>query len=243
MLLHIPHSSTTIPPKWQGEFLISQDELESEILTLTDWHTEDLFEYPGSDRLVFPVSRVLVDPERFPNDKDEIMAKVGMGAVYAMTSCGVSLKRMERRADLMAEYYVPHHKMLNDWVDKELKQTSKALLIDCHSFPSVPLPIDLIQNPERPDFFLGTDATHTPKPLIENIVSRLQELGYSVGIDNPYRGTMVPGSMNQDTSGFSSLMIEVNRKLYMNETTGAKGPDYQKIKGIIRALLDIVVTY
>ena len=51
---------------------------------MTDHFTEELFDINLSNisSIVFPVSRLLVDPERFEVDKDETMSEVGMGCIW-----------------------------------------------------------------------------------------------------------------------------------------------------------------
>ena len=46
---------------------------------MTDHYTDELFHEPNDDvrRLLFPVSRLLVDPERFADDELEPMTAVG----------------------------------------------------------------------------------------------------------------------------------------------------------------------
>ena len=62
---------------------------------MTDHHTDALFACVlerGGVALVNRLSRLVVDPERFPDDNQESMATVGMGAVYARTHDGRPLR-------------------------------------------------------------------------------------------------------------------------------------------------------
>ena len=45
------------------------------------------------------------------------------------------------------------------------------LIVDCHSFPQLPLPYELDRNPVRPDICIGTDQFHTPSAL-KDVLSR-----------------------------------------------------------------------
>ena len=82
LLLHVPHDSTAVPPETAADFLLSADELRQELLCLTDWHTAALYasDAEPADIVRAEVSRLVVDVERFPDDRDEPCAKVGMGA-------------------------------------------------------------------------------------------------------------------------------------------------------------------
>ena len=113
IILHIPHSSKLIPKKYLNYFFLNQTELEEEINLMTDHFTKELFNINLSNisSIVFPVSRLLVDPERFEVDKDETMSEVGMGCIYEKTSHGKNLKDCsEIREILLDKYYRPHHK-------------------------------------------------------------------------------------------------------------------------------------
>ena len=97
MILHIPHSSTVIPVEFLDYFSLSPQDLKSEVLKMTDHFTDQLFQPNSMDveRLIFPVSRLLVDPERFVEDSDEPMSAKGMGCVYEKTHDGAPLKKQQ----------------------------------------------------------------------------------------------------------------------------------------------------
>jgi N-formylglutamate deformylase len=94
---------------------------------------------------------------------DQELAAVGMGALYERTSSGDPLRNhpsLENRDALIQRFYVPHHKQLNDATRNELDRSGSALILDCHSFPSVPLPYERDQDPNRPDICIGADSFH-----------------------------------------------------------------------------------
>lgn len=68
VLIHVPHASTFIPPNEKRFFL--KDDLTDELLKMTDLYTDELFDC-GRDMLVFPVSRLVCDVERFRDDTDD----------------------------------------------------------------------------------------------------------------------------------------------------------------------------
>ena len=240
MILHIPHASRHIPEVLRSQFVLGDHALEEEVALVTDAFTDELFDCPDACRVVCPVSRLVVDVERFSHDPDEPMSRVGQGMIYTKTCLGEPLRRTlseEERCLLKSACYVPHHEQLRRAVLEELLSRGKALIVDCHSFPGRPLPCDVCQDENRPDFCIGTDAFHTPPGLLRATESAIRSHGYSVGINSPYSGSLVPAATYRRNPNVWSVMIEVNRKLYMDEKTGAKSSGFKSVKGRIQAML------
>ncbi len=228
-ILHIPHSSRIIPPAARTSILLSDEALAREVLRMTDSFTDELFQVDPSLAIpvVFPVSRLVLDPERFLDDSLEPMAKRGMGAVYTLTSDGDTL-RMEgntsERERLIAEYYGPHHHHLTDVVQAALDRWKSCLIIDCHSFTSVPLPHELDQSPDRPEICIGTDEFHSPKNLEMRAIELFERAGFRTFLNRPFPGALVPMAFYRRDVRVRAIMVEVNRRLYMDEASGQRLP-------------------
>jgi len=240
-ILHIPHSSSFIPPEYRKKFLLTEEELRSELLRMTDWYTDELFA-PHGDMMVvrFGISRIVLDPERFEDDSQEIMFSRGMGIIYTKTSKGVALRNSpgaEERAKLIRTFYRPHHETIEKSVGIALANAGAALVIDCHSFPSKPSPYELCQNPERPQICIGTDDYHTPSWLTDLAVTWCRNAGLTTAINRPFAGALVPAKHYRRDNRVLSIMIEVNRSLYMNEETGERSTSFQSCTDSLRSLL------
>ena len=243
IIFHIPHSSKLIPYDIRRQFALTDHELDSELLSITDLYTDDLFSPMNENdiAIVFPVSRLVVDPERFIDDSLEPMSKKGMGVIYTKTSYGKSLKRTFSDQDkrlMINSFYHWQHGELCEAVEDRLKKHKTALIIDCHSFPANPLPYELNQSPDRPDICIGTDDFHTPEALTNEMAELFKEKKYSVAINRPFSGSLVPGIYYQKNSNVHSIMIEVNRKLYMNGKTGMKISKFAKVKSDLQWITD-----
>ena len=73
LVLHIPHASRTIPTEERHRYLPDEQRLAEELLRMTDAWTEELVAgvtVPAT-RIVFPVSRIVIDVER-----SQLVAKV-----------------------------------------------------------------------------------------------------------------------------------------------------------------------
>lgn len=247
-ILHVPHSSALVPDEERSSILLSNTQLDVELLRMTDWFTDELFT-SASERFPvvrFPVSRLVVDPERFVDDEKEIMASRGMGVIYTATSHCEPLRLAPdsvHRTRLINQYYVPHHQNLSSQVGKALESHKKALVIDCHSFPSRPLPYESDQDPNRPDICLGTDQYHTPPDLVGHTKEVFEHHHFSVQINRPFAGALVPAEYYMNNNNVSALMIEVNRGLYMDEETGEKSGGFKKIQDILHWVIKEVARF
>lgn len=239
VLFHVPHDSIFIPPPERSRFLLNDAELNVELLHMTDHSTFDLFAQgiPEERVLRSSVSRLVVDVERFENDALEALASRGMGAVYQCTSDGKQLRpslQYRQREKLMNAWYHPHHRRLAEATQRALDRHGRALLIDAHSFPSSPLPYELDQRLDRPDICIGTDKFHTPPQLEEAFLHTFGSTGWTVRVNTPFAGVLVPMSHYRKEHRLAAVMIEANRALYVDESTGKRLPCFTSVARTIR---------
>ncbi|MBN1467630.1 MAG: N-formylglutamate amidohydrolase [Fusobacteriaceae bacterium] len=239
VILHIPHSSMYIPDDLRSSFCLGDAELEEEKLKMVDRYTDELFDSDLHQRIIFPVCRLVVDPERFADDSMETMAKKGLGAVYTRTEEGNPLRTNlteDDKEELIRRFYNPHHEKLLELTESVLNVYGKCLIIDCHSFPSSPLSFEDNKR-ERPDICIGTDDFHTPKKLSDLTVHLFEDAGFSAALNTPYAGSIVPIKYYHSNNNVDSIMIEMNRRLYMDEKTGEKNPDFDSLQIKIREVI------
>lgn len=239
MIIHIPHASSEIPAEVREQFVVSDQALSAELLRSTDWYTDELFAADNDPTVQYPISRLVVDPERFEADAEESMAKVGRGVVYHSCTDGAPLRRKlsaSERHSLLETFYRPHHRALEEAAEQELARSGKAMIVDAHSFPDVPWPIEPSQEAVRPDFCLGSDPFHTPPEMVEEAIDLLRRSGFSVFHNQPYGGTFIPARYYRRNPRVYGLMVEVNRRLYMDEESGRKKESFSQIEATIDLL-------
>lgn len=246
-ILHIPHASLFIPAHVRPTLLLTDEELSHELLRLTDRYTDELFDCSSDSvtPVIFPVSRLVVDPERFPDDIHEPMAAHGMGLIYTKTIDGALLRNPvspASRQSLINEFYAPHHRALTLAVESALIDWGSCLIIDCHSFPLKPFPYEQPSKRVRPDICLGTDPYHTPEWVSDHAQAAFSRADFSVSNNDPFQGTLVTSSHYQHDKRVMSIMIEINRKLYMDEATGDKLSSFSQIRAQLSSVLHQLVT-
>ncbi len=239
IIFHIPHSSEYVPAALRKSFVAGLDE---NLRAMTDRYTDELFDLPVQ-KIVFPVSRLICDVERFRDDSAEEMSRCGMGVCYTHGYDGTLLRRFseEEKELILRRWYDPHHAALADMTAKNLERFDECTIIDCHSFSAVPLPYEPDQTPDRPDVCIGTDEYHTPAELRERLTGAFRKRGYTVSVNSPYSGTMVPMRYYRKDSRVRSVMIEINRGLYL---TGRceRSAGFDRVKNDIAGIMKQFIT-
>jgi N-formylglutamate deformylase len=237
MILHIPHASKEIP--FLDGYQLPLQQLQEEMHLLTDHYTDELFRQEDAAIIQSPCSRIFCDMERFEDDAHEPMSRLGMGVLYTSTDTGEHMREVneQMRERILEGYYRPHHRRFASAVVAELRATGRALIVDCHSYPNQTLQRDLEKRLPRPDFNIGTDSFHTSKALIDRASEFFAERVYSLGVDWPYAGSIVPMAHYRKDQRVQSIMLEVNRRLYMDEQSGDKLPQFDSIREVVQEFL------
>lgn len=213
IIWHIPHARTEIPTKYRNQFLLTEEELRTEAECVADTDADTLYTRPGDNVLLFPYSRVLVDPERLRGD-EEPMAAIGLGMIYQRTHDGRALRRKltNREEAEISVLYDDHHTKLNRMTEATLERFGRCLIIDGHTYPASPLPFE---DPTRgrPAVCLGTDPIHSPLSLVKSLISSLEAYKLEVGMNTPYAGALVP-QLFQNDPRVMSVMIETRKDCY-----------------------------
>lgn len=241
-IFHCPHDSVTISEDIHEQFVLSKEALDEEILRMTDHHTLDLFagDLPENQVVRCPVSRLVVDVERFAIDEAEPMAERGMGVIYRITHDLQRLRRDladEERSRLLNDWYRPHHSKLTARVDQALEAYNRAMVIDAHSFPSTALPYENNEKAMRPQICIGTDLFHTPTGLVRPLQRAFEMEGFVTALNTPFSGALVPMKHFERDARVSALMIEIRRDSYMNEASGLRHDGFEVVRRTIRSPL------
>ncbi len=114
----------------------------------------------GPWRFVNNLSRLVVDPERFPDEREEMLA-VGMGAVYTRTTHREPLRPPEDDpTPLLEAYFHPYATAMTEAVEARVAAAGRAVIIDVHSYPTEPSPTSsTAPAPARPSAWAPTRST------------------------------------------------------------------------------------
>lgn len=220
VIWHIPHASTEIPAEFRDQFLLNDEELQAEAKLVADTGADELYLEPENLAIVFPLSRLVVDPERLRGDA-EPMEKHGLGMIYRKTHDGRPLRRelLSAEEQALVNIYEDHHARLTERVKAILEQHGRCLILDGHSYPADPLPFE-DSTLDRLPVCLGADPIHSPYWLVGAFVEAFTAHGIEIGINTPYAGTLVP-ERHQYDGRVMSVMIETRKDCYSEQVRKA----------------------
>lgn len=161
--------------------------------------------------------------------------------MYTRLSTGEPLRHLdaEHRAALMNRWYWSHHARLTDTVDAALEAHGRCLIVDVHSFSSVPLPHEPDQDRQRPELCIGVDAFHSPFQDDQEAMRIARAHGFTkVALNRPFSGSIVPAKHWNTTRAVQSVMIEVRRDLYMDQESGDRRSDFDDVATRLARLTD-----
>ncbi|MEM9169464.1 MAG: N-formylglutamate amidohydrolase [Pseudomonadota bacterium] len=146
------------------------------------------------------------------------------------------LKFAEARRRLKA-FYEPYHAALRGLVDDALARHGCAVLIDCHSMPSVGgAPLTPGEKPI--DFVLGDRFGAACAPSLTSLVERtLMKMGYSVSRNAPYAGGYVAAAYGRPAEGVHVLQLEINRALYLDERRITRTEGFEPLRDNMHVLV------
>ena len=125
-------------------------------------------------------------------------------------------------------------------VERMINKHYGCLVIDCHSFSSRPtLLLPDCESAAKYDICIGynEDRTRPDEMIIGTICNHFEALGYKVGVNKPFSNSK---TFNTPES-YKSIMIEVNKRIYMDEATLQKTEGFQILHRQILDLYDKIL--
>jgi N-formylglutamate deformylase len=233
LIFNSPHSGNIYPPA----FLASARLELTQLRRSEDSFVDELF--VGVVRQGFPLMRAhfprcYIDVNREPYELDPRMFEGrlpsfantrsmrvagGLGTVARVVGDAQEIYDQRipvddalRRIDGL---YKPYHRALRRLVTRVHRDFGAAILVDCHSMPSIAGNRD-----ERPraDVVIGDRyGTSCVAVVADTIEAALQEAGYSVSRNKPYAGGFITEHYGNPPAGLHAIQLEINRALYMDE--------------------------
>ncbi len=115
--------------------------------------------------------------------------------------------------------YKPYHARLRGLLERAHRTFGIAVLVDCHSMPSMPtLALPSSEKRIKTDFVVGDRyGTSSSVHFVEAIENAMRKLTYIVQRNKPYAGGYITEHYGVPANGYHAIQIEINRSLYMDE--------------------------
>ncbi len=260
LLLDSPHSGRVYPSDF--ETVVPELVLRG----AEDWMVDDLFAaapLEGAALLAARFPRAYIDPNRRLDDVDPALIEgawpeplnpgpksaLGIGLFRHRTNDGgpllagpLSADRLKARIE---RCWRPYRRALEESLDRLHARHGAVWHIDVHSMKSVGTAITPDgPGAERPDMVIGDLEGRSCDPAFTaKVAETLRALGYSVAVNDPYKGAEIIRSHGRPAESRHSLQIEMKRSLYMDEATITANDGYDKLKADLRRLVAEVAAW
>ena len=172
----------------------------------------------------------------------------GMGLLWRIARGGAPMydrkltsAEVERRID---RWYRPYHAALSAELDGLHRTFGAVWHINCHSMPAVGDANADDAGRSRKDFVLGDrDGTTCAQEFTALVADTVAGFGYSVAINDPYKGVEIVRRHGRPGERRNSLQIELNRRLYMDERTLEPTGGFVALETDLERLLTVVAAY
>ena len=147
----------------------------------------------------------------------------------------LTVAEIKERFDL---YYDPYHGELKRIVDDTYARHGLLWQLSCHCMSAIGAPTHADAGQPRADFCLGNIGfTTSSKDFVEYVAAEIKKLGYSVTINTPYEGNELNRRHGAPEKGIESIMVEINKKLFMDTKTFRKTDGFGPLKANLDRLL------
>jgi N-formylglutamate deformylase len=203
----------------------------------------------GATLLCARTSRYVCDLNRSEQDvdRDTVLGATGRSSPHGLiwrstTDNRAAIARPLPKSELerrLQAYYRPYHDKLEQLVRERVERHGFVIVLSGHSMPSRGRDGHDDPGRERADVVPGTRQRSTAAAAVidaaEDVARRFQ-LG--VAHDDPYRGGHTTVRYGRPAAGIHAIQIEINRRLYMDESTLAKkANEFKAIRSFCQALV------
>lgn len=222
----------------------------------------------GGALLLAHFPRSYIDPNRSETDIDPVLLQepwpygdisptirsdAGIGLIRRLVKPGIPVyNRTLSAAEIhnrILNYHRPYHKRLQDLIDTAHYNFGQVWHINCHSMPdatAIPkTPLGIFDNRSKSvDFCLGDlDGRSCDLHFTRALRDFLQDLGYTVTLNDPFKGVELVRRHASPARGRHSLQLEINKSLYMDEETLEKNGNFEKLQSDIKSLVQFCADY
>jgi N-formylglutamate deformylase len=260
MVFDSPHSGREYPPDFparasEGELRRAEDAYVDELISGTI--------EAGACVLAANFGRCYIDVNRAETDIDpELLSgpwpgeiapteksRKGLGLIRRYVLPGIEVySRRLTPTDVqhrIESVYRPYHAELARLIGDVRRADGRVVHVNWHSMKSrgnAMTPDG--EGATRSDFVISDLEGRSAEPQVTAWIARaLRESGHSVSVNDPYKGGEIIRRHGNPAKGVHSIQIEINRRLYLDETTVSRSSGFATLKGEVEALSRSLADY
>ena len=259
LVLDSPHSGVAYPDDFRHDCALAV------LRQAEDTHVEKLYDFaPGLGvawiEALFP--RSYIDVNRNTTELDVTLVedpwadavettpaalnkvRLGKGLIWRMTDEGTPIYRRKLTAaevrSRIDRCWRPYHEAVAQAIEAAHARHGYSMHLNCHSMPAVAATYATdFPGLVHADFVIGDRDGSTASPALSQLVCEtLRGFGYEVSYNHPYKGVELVRRYGEPQRQRHSIQVEVNRKLYMDETTLQPHAGFERLRGHLRTLVE-----
>jgi N-formylglutamate amidohydrolase len=260
LVLDSPHSGNAFPADFGAAVS------EAELREGEDCFVDEL--YAGGPEMGIPLlaalwPRTYLDPNRHAGDVDLDLieghwpweyrpsgkARVGKALLWRTLEDGRPIYAGKLKPEAVRRrienYHAPYHEKIRGLLDQTHARFGRVYHINCHSMRAVAgKQSEDGAGSARADFVLGDrDGSSCDPAFTARVRDLLAGMGYAVKVNDPYKGVELVRAYSDPGAGRHSLQIEINKRLYMDETTLQKSAGFAVLQKSLSRLLAEMRTF
>lgn len=219
----------------------------------------------GGVLLAAEFPRSYIDPNRDADDIDVTMlsdtwpgeacptekSRLGIGLIWKVAGNDgrhpiydrlLTSKEVQARIET---YYQPYHAALRNHIERAYSQFGAVWHLNLHSMPANAYEgLEMSGNYTLADFVLGNrDGTTCSEEFTQLVAQSLRAKGYTVAINDPYKGVALIARLGRPAENRHSLQIEIHRGLYMDEQTRERSAGFSALQANLTTLSTEIAAY
>lgn len=220
----------------------------------------------GATFLAAQFPRTYIDPNRDPDDIDPAMldapwptplspsekTRLGIGLIWRESGQDgrkpiydrqLGVAEVRNRID---RYHAPYHAAMREHIEAAYQRFGAVWHLNLHSMPANSYEGLQIKAPHPPlaDFVLGDrDGTTAAPEFTAMVAESLRKRGFSVAINEPFKGVALIARLGRPAERRHSLQIELHRGLYLDEKTRARSSGFTALQSALAGVSAEIAAY
>jgi N-formylglutamate deformylase len=257
-----PHSGSTYPADFRHalpfELLRSGEDTDVHVL----W---DALPGVGATLLAAEFPRTYIDPNRDLADLDPAMldgpwpgpldpgekTRLGIGLIWREAGPNGRQPIYDRLLGVaevqhrIAAYHAPYHAAMREHIEAAYARFGAVWHLNLHSMPANSYEgLQIKSDHPLADFVLGDrDGTTASPEFTAMVAEALRKRGFSVAINDPFKGVALIARLGRPAERRHSLQIELHRGLYMDERTRERSPGFAALQNALAEVAGDIAAY